>query len=420
MCSQCADVSDYLRFSCIGAKVDWTQDLKGGNHPEVEYPNATMCGYFLNFTKTPTMMSGYLLGSDGPTKGEALLVRTTPMVSLFEKSPLYGNGSINFPHVRNPIADVLIVSAANGIRSVYQDVLPVAHECILTWCVKTVKSSYNSGSLNEDIVATILNTTVGGFPWVSTPGITPSGDNGADVVYKEDINIEGTGIDWSTMPSEFMSRTSVDLFEDTNFGLSNRTASAIMTLFDDMFPSFYTAKNESSEPFLRYQTYLAGPAYTRRLPFNPWLAPNNVTTHMARLATAMTNQLRTFGTEDIYRFVPGAAYRREVYVHVQWGWLAFPLALTVLSLAFLIATIKKTADNTTTGVWKTSAMPTLIYGLPKETQDQLNPSVKGARPHRDARSIRVKLSPKMGWRVSGQSFLNRSPVLTNQPPPGWI
>lgn len=132
-----------------------------------------MCGYFLNFTKTPTMMSGYLLGSDGPTKGEALLVRTTPMVSLFEKSPLYGNGSINFPHVRNPIADVLIVSAANGIRSVYQDVLPVAHECILTWCVKTVKSSYNSGSLNEDIVATILNTTVGGFPWVSTPGITP-------------------------------------------------------------------------------------------------------------------------------------------------------------------------------------------------------------------------------------------------------
>lgn len=78
-----------------------------------------MCEYFLNFMKTASTMSGYLLGSDGPTKGEPLLVRTTPMVSVFEDSPLYGNGSIKFPHVRNPTADVLIVSAANGIRSVH-------------------------------------------------------------------------------------------------------------------------------------------------------------------------------------------------------------------------------------------------------------------------------------------------------------
>jgi hypothetical protein len=107
--------------------------------------------------------------------------------------------------------------------------------------------------------------------------------------------------------------------------------------------------------------------------------------------------------------IPGRAYNMEKFIYINWLWLIFPILLLVLSLVFLVATIVKTSKDTDTGIWKTSAMPALIYSLPNDLQQGLATSVTSR-----SKKIRIKLMPKQGWRVSGQV----QPASTA--PPGFI
>lgn len=365
-----------------------------------------MCGYFFNDTAgNPILMTGYAFDHDTSAPAETLIMRTMPGLSIYERKPLFDNGSINFPHIRNPITDVLIVSSADGtIASVYKKEPPIAHECVLAWCVQTVRSAYDEGAYHEEILRTQMNTTAVDNLWVTTT-VQTDYQNGTDITYSENVTL--------TVKESLTGKVA-------DFGMSNETAYANMMPFDDLFPAYYTIKPNETEPTLRYETWIQGPAFSRPLKFNPWLAPNNITRHMERLALAMTNVYRSVGTTN--EVVRGSAYAREVYIHVQWEWLVFPIFLLLLSLVFLIATILKTRDEST-GIWKTSAMPTLIYGLPKETQTQLESSSTWDKNNAGTKRLRVKLLPNIGWRVSGQSYLGKSPKIPatrSQPPPGWI
>lgn len=44
------------------------------------------------------------------------------------------------------------------------------------------------------------------------------------------------------------------------FGASNDAAQQAMAIFDDFFPSYYTADNVSATPTLRYKNYMDGPS----------------------------------------------------------------------------------------------------------------------------------------------------------------
>jgi hypothetical protein len=310
-------------------------------------------------------------------------MRTLPLTSLTTRVPLFGNGSIEFKHLRNTIMDVLIVSAESGtVDSVLRRVPPIAQECVLSWCVKTIRSSYNYGVYEEEIIEEHLNTTAGPFPWAAYPFEDDLG-SGTDIFYLQDISISGTSFDGRQ-------------FED--YGTLNNTALSVIQGFIDIFPSFTTTNNTSSTPVMRYKTGYEGPAYNRMVDFNPWLAPNNVSIHMERLATAMTNVVRSAASKTV---VKGNAYTRETYISVHWQWLAFPFVLLFLSLVFLILTILKTSNDGEIGIWKTSAMPTLISSLPQDVQKDLLHMEKDAHASRKgARKVRIKLLPDQGWRVS--------------------
>jgi hypothetical protein len=127
----------------------------------------TACGYFLNATsEAPVLMSGYRIdNSTDSSRGETLLMRTLPLVTNPLRESLYG-GSINFKHIQHPLLDALIVSAVDGsVDSVYTKKLPVARECMLSWYVKTLRSSYSWGGYEEEVVDTFLNTTSAEWPW---------------------------------------------------------------------------------------------------------------------------------------------------------------------------------------------------------------------------------------------------------------
>jgi hypothetical protein len=411
ICSECVEVSDLLEHACIVNRVDWSQNLTGPIQNTL-YPNKTVCGYFLNLTSsTPVLMSGYVVddSSNFSSAGEVLLVHALPLTDMIKKSPLSG-GSINFQHIRNPILDAVIASASDGVESVLQNKTPVAHECVLTWCVKTIRSSYAWGDYKEDVASRFLNNTIGPWPWEAYP-VYMEGENGTMTIYSQEIDIYP--------PAD---TSSDSLSANARYGLDNTTASNVMGMFDDFFPSSYTAKTPTELPMLRYKNYLDGPSL-RKLVYNPLLAPNNVTHHMQRFALALTNAIRS--DVDSNEMVSGLAYNKKQFVIVRWWWLLFPFALLLLSLIFLVATVIRTSkdSNEDLGVWKTSAMPTLIYSLPKEVQRKLRErDSEECEAAGETKKVKIQLLPGQGWRVSGQIL--KSPTSSrgqiNQPPPGWI
>ena len=410
VCSQCTEVTDMLEYACLFTKIDWTTDQIGELDPTT-YPNATACGYFLNATSdAPVLMAGYVVdnSTDGAI-GEALLVRSLPLTELSTKVPVFG-GSVNFKHIVNPVLDALIVSAVDGVESLVRKELPVAHECVLAWCVQTIESTYSSGVYSEDITSTFVNTTTESlpFPWESFPVDIDGEYAGNVVLYTQNLTLR------PPMPHGNSTVVHSAVYESDNTTVSN-----VLQAFDDYFPSYYTLKPNSNKPRLRYKNYDGGPSL-RTLAFNPLLAPNNITRHMERLATAVTNVVRSDDMSKI--MLSGDAYNHENYVSVRWEWLALPLGLLFSALVFLSATIVQSAiEGDRVGVWKTSAIATLLYGLPDDVQKKLTTSEEEGTPRAKAKELRVRLQPNKGWRVSNAVF---SPFASkprlNQPPPGWI
>ncbi|KAH7093249.1 hypothetical protein FB567DRAFT_170781 [Paraphoma chrysanthemicola] len=64
------------------------------------------------------------------------------------------------------------------------------------------------------------------------------------------------------------------------------------------------------------------------------LLKSDITKTFDNVAASMTEQLRSSGS-DVAR---GISVKSVVFVHIRWGWLALPIAVTVVSAAFLVAT----------------------------------------------------------------------------------
>jgi hypothetical protein len=409
VCSSCADVTEKIgpTYACLNTTtIEWSTAWYGPLD-KFPYPNGTVCGYFLNATSSaPILLSGYVLPPNGSvTAGEALIVRAVPLTDFDTRMPYYADGSVNFKNISMPILDALISAVESGAKGVYNKEVPVVRECMLAWCVQTMKSSYTSGTYQEETLSTYVEPALptDPFPWSHQVY-----DDGIELFYPKDLVIRP--------PNPRQHGADVVTANET-YQIQNQTQMNAMMFFDDIFPSFYTAANISAQPRLRYKNYPDGSS-VREMDFNPWQY-SNISRHMERMATAFTNSIRSSESKTM---LEGNAYQVEPYISVQWEWLAFPIALLILTLVFLICTIIRTSGDDATGIWKTSTMPTLIYSLPKETQRQFaSPSTWGSGKGAP-RKTRIKLLPNMGWRISGQSYLNRSPKLPSgeSVPHGWI
>lgn len=206
-----------------------------------------------------------------------------------------------------------------------------------------------------------------------------------------------------------------------DYGVTNDTFARTQALFDEIFPFFIT-QNGTAQPWWRIKVYAWARNQLHSFTDCPWLAPNNVTHYLERLAAAMTNVLRTHNS---HHFEHGPAFSQITFIAVHLEWIAFPLALLLLSLIFLIATIIKTrttAGTQQTGMWKTSAMPTLIYSLPKSVQDDILKSQRGDAMIKPSKKVRIRLMPTGGWRASGYTDTScpTSAIPHGTAPPGWI
>lgn len=405
ICSKCADVSYMLDYTCRKGPLDWVSTATS----YIPYDNGTMCGWFFNATGVkPLLMSGYQ--ADDITKnltGEVLMTRTLPLITNINRRQLFG-GSISFQQYRNRITDFVVATVPDApdrgkmLDHIFRQEKPRTTECMLTWCVQTIQSSYYTGTYTETVTDRVFNETapLNSYPWFQVDAGIPDPDNpGENLVfhlYTENITIDTQAINGQGGPS--------------SYGLTNETMVDILTAFDGYLPNFWTTGlnhpefqrgmgANSTDTLLKRATNDKRPKF-RRNAKNPMATQQNLTLYMSRLADTMTNGLRLYSTD----MVEGKSYGEETYIEVRWEWLVLPVGLLVLAFIFLVATMIHTStEMNAMGVWKNSAIATLLYGLPDEIQRRIASSPGSGTPRMKAEELNVRLLPTKTWRISGDS-----------------
>ncbi|KAF2731233.1 hypothetical protein EJ04DRAFT_526326 [Polyplosphaeria fusca] len=380
VCSECTPVADMLEFKCVNQTLDWVQAPPVDPETEqIAVPSGVSCGWYLKADE-PQLMTGYNVDIDTPFSRELLLMRALPLYDVFTREQLPGY-PFQLNYTRNPLAH-FVVASGETVENIQRNATPIAHECLLSWCVQTIASSYSEGGYSEVINSTLRNHTVGPSPWLAEKMFDDNGVfAGTLTSYIENI----------TLTSE----------NGTQYMVDNNTHSRTLFLFDDILPSSYTLANTTdiNDALLRYKTYKVKAPVTRNLTFNPWIY-NNISAHLDQLAISMTNLMRS-SISDI-EMVSGPAFDLESFVDVRWGWLALPLGLLGFTLFFLMATVAQSSiKNETLGVWKTSAIAMLLYGLSDEMQKKITSSNHSdATPRTKAKETKVRWAPVGGWTFS--------------------
>ncbi|KAF1978756.1 hypothetical protein BU23DRAFT_524254 [Bimuria novae-zelandiae CBS 107.79] len=402
--SECVDASDKLEFKCQRALLDWAQipivDREG--QADYTFENGTQCGWWLK-SDHKLLMVGYDVDRNTNHSGDTLIVRAEPLFDIFSRKFLPGyEPKLN--NSRNPLTHVVIASGLS-LDHVHNNDTPIAHECMVSWAVKTIESSYSEGGYVENVTDVVVNSTTVLTPWLTN---TIEMENNAMDMY-EYYYLENV-----TMVSK----------NGTVYTVDNTTHLLTLSIFDDVFPSYYSLVNSTNEAdaMLRYKMWRNILPYTRNVTYNP-LQWDNVTTHFNRLADAMTNTLRS-STNDV-EMVYGPSFDQESVVDVRWWWLSLPLALLTFTGLFLLATIiRSSREQDHVGVWKTSAIATILYGLPDEMSEKMKSEKNHGTPRAAAKTVKVKWIPKRGWRFSGASSVSPTSVapqkLRQSPPTEWL
>ncbi|KAL5438823.1 hypothetical protein PMIN06_010145 [Paraphaeosphaeria minitans] len=391
MQSECVDASDRLEFRCAKAKLDWLQEPYTDGVNEATYPNGTSCGYWL-MSDPPLLMTGYNIDENTNHSGEVLLTRSQPLIDIFSREFISGyQPQLN--NSRNPLAHVVTVSG-HGLEDIHQNKTPIAHECMISWTVLTMSSSYSEGGYIEDITKRATNDTTVETPWLTTRTYDEDGlFIGYDYIYNEDVIIKGVN--------------------DTIYRIDNRTHLLAVSLFDDIFPNTYSVLNSTDETkaLLRYKEYNTISPYTRNLTYNPFMY-GNITTHLDRMTTSITNAVRAYSRDT--DMVSGLAFDLESIVVVRWPWLILPLGLLSLTAVFLLATIIRSAREGGK-VYKTSAIATLLYGFNDDMQKKMESEKVQGTPREKAKVLKTKWNPSGGWRFSGNSVSPTSVRMSTSP-----
>lgn len=386
VCNSCEDISDRLEFGCMNAALDWVE--KPDRDPDTDetlYRNGTSCGWWL-MADEPLLMTGYNADRGSNHSGETLLMRAQPLYDIFSRAPLPGY-SPKLGYVRNPLAHVIIVSGGDA-TNVRLNGTAIATECLVSWCIKEMESRYSDdeGGYFERVNNTYLNRTQGPDPWQTIDIRDP--DTGkliaTDYIYNENITI--------ATPSN-------------RYTIENFTHLMSLSVFDDAFPSTYTLRNDSTDEadaMLRYKQYIVTDPNLRNVTHNPFMFAN-VSDHMDNLSKALTDMIRS--SDENTELETGTSFEKMTIVDVRWEWLALPLGLLALTFLFLAATIiRSSMEKDSVGVYKTSAIATLLFGLPDNMQKKIKSDNEKGTPRSNAKETKVKWVPKVGWRFSGNTL----------------
>ena len=154
------------------------------------------------------------------------------------------------------------------------------------------------------------------------------------------------------------------------YGASSALRNSLLSTF---FGSVDAPNNISVPPGL-FDTKL-GDAWLLSLYADGQANLSSVVMYMEGLATSITATIREGG--DVSNSAPalGTVLKNQTCVGVKWAWLGLPVALVILTLVFLVATVIQSGRYTRVGAagagrkpWKSSSLPLLWCGMSDETR----------------------------------------------------
>jgi hypothetical protein len=112
---------------------------------------------------------------------------------------------------------------------------------------------------------------------------------------------------------------------------------------------------------------------------------------MANVAEAMTVALRTNSNETF----GGLVHTNEAYIHIRWPWIALPLAIYLLVVAFLaMVALSGRSGDQAVQVWKNSGISAMLHGPEAESlRRRLGPLDKQSEIDGAAKDLVVRLLP---------------------------
>jgi hypothetical protein len=369
---QCKEMKSFVEFGCRNTSAEWQAAVKYEG-PRMA-PNVTSCGYYMDVPNNPpALMAGYEILANNSV-GEVMSSRMFALSDVFTNEQFFG-GSVNFKDVKNPIVDFIIASTPGGIDGARKNNTPVVHECELHWVVQQVQSKVVSGSLKEEVLATLQFESDLDNPW------DPDDSN----VYR--ANFSMTLDD----PHSFTGGKST-------FGLNNVTAREIWQVYAVFTPSTETLPTGNSIVgdfhVIKYGWLVSR---VRKIlgPTLSWDVPNNVTESIRRQVAVMNEVVRknANSARQRHEVAVGQAWKYEVIVHIRWVWITLPAALLLVSLIFLVITVVRSSkEQDHVGIWKTSALAILFNGLGEDVQYHVGSGNHGMGYQRSkAREMKVQL-----------------------------
>lgn len=238
----------------------------------------------------------------------------------------------------------------------------VAAECAIYWCVQTYNGTMKNGTMTEDLTDTWTNTTT--YTYFDTPqniSLTPKTCFRDNHIQRNDSG-------------------------DCTFEIGYLTQSAIQNYIigfgkkDDPYwiPSFLSGyiynytNNENDSAWVVSSTAASSLDWAA-------ISPDSTNHDFAKIIPMAIGNMTLYMTNSIRRTPPSNKFRTQVsvgvttldelYFHVRWGWMAYPISLVFFSLIFLVVTLIK-CEKSQAYLWKTSVIAMMFHPFSNDEIDQ--------------------------------------------------
>ena len=291
---------------------------------------------------TFTLPNHFSLTSGNPENVAILNISNTLSIPILGYKP--DLSSINYSQNGSLLLDFFGIMNGSGF------------ECILQWCVRKLDATESGGEYQETLSKvwsndsnTAAGVQVPGNPASSEPPIIVP-----EIIYHLAPPWSDNIFTVGSVQQTYLSMSLANMFQGQVYdygGVRGRPLNAVGGTTDPI-QALYGVLSEG-------------------------IAPNITALNqtMSNIAAMLSVAVRNNAVEKLP--VYGMAMKEEVYVHVEWIWLAYPAALALLALIFLVLvgldTQKKIKQHNTPmlGVFKNDSLPVLLFGLNDSARSEL-------------------------------------------------
>ena len=309
----------------------------------------------------------------GAHMGQQTYLNVTTTKNLYQRS-YSGTGEYNMYNLNN----MSLVYADRGaliidflaLRAPYGNLeARVAHECVLQYCVKTLIAAQVSGELVETEVSSWMNNTQPARLYADDAVLTTPVED-PDSNYE----LESTASEYFLKPPE----------QDHEFTVALESQIQMTTWFNAFLRGNASwVMPRTGEVYSNDQIQGIDSSLDQ--------SETGLSRLMANVADAMTVALRTNSNETF----GGLVHTNEAYIHIRWPWIALPLAIYLLVVAFLaMVALSGRSGDQTVQVWKNSGISAMLHGPEAESlRRRLGPLDKQSEIDGAAKDLVVRLLP---------------------------